>query len=264
MLSSCVIKTQVHDEVIKKLKESKKTMNSLGNQRDTPEQQRRVLLQIVSAFQDITRDAIATNYGAHAVLDDHDSCHLATRISSRNALFSDDLALFGHTYAFGLPADESEPEYLEELESLTQSRKSNENNDLREILVESEGIEAPIQSDILVWIKKIYQSSRGFELGTFNHTLLSTLIKKQTVRWPSLTCGYISDIVSYVHVFIESVLEEVCNNRRWSSSIMSILREMLLESYQQAISTAQFLLKIEREGTPITLNHYLNDNLEKW
>lgn len=38
----------------------------------------------------------------------------------------------------------------------------------------------------------------------------------------------------------------------------------LVKKYKHAMSTVDFLLRIEREGTPTTLNHYFNDNLEKW
>jgi hypothetical protein len=34
------------------------------------------------------------------------------------------------------------------------------------------------KSGILTWMNTIYRESRGFEIGTFNHTLLPALMKK--------------------------------------------------------------------------------------
>jgi hypothetical protein len=40
--------------------------------------------------------------------------------------------------------------------------------------------------------------------------------------------------------------------------------DLLLEKYQSATSHVKFLLKIKLDGTPAKLNHYFNENLEKW
>ena len=43
---------------------------------------------------------------------------------------------------------------------------------------------------------------------------------------------------------------------------MSLLMDRLMEKYQSAISHVKFLLEIELDGTPATLNHCFNENLE--
>lgn len=53
-------------------------MKSLGKKREMPEQQRQVLLEIVSSFQDIARHAFGTNYGAHSFFDTNAEARLAT------------------------------------------------------------------------------------------------------------------------------------------------------------------------------------------
>ena len=45
--------------------------------------------------------------------------------------------------------------------------------------------------------------------------------------------------------------------------LMSILMDDLMAKYKTAFDSARLLLRLERMGTPITLNHYFNDNLEK-
>ncbi|KAJ5490256.1 Dynamin [Penicillium expansum] len=276
----------VRSEVIKRLKDSKSLLQSLGVQRETAEQQRRVLLDVVSAFQEITQQALATNYGVNDMFDEDKDLRLATLVSLRNDVFSHNLAHYGHTYTFRSKPEETDGSVDDreerrndttdrnntpdtESQNVMQSRKSwdptrdTSVEDLGEILHVSEPVEPSIKGGILPWIEGVYSSSRGFEIGTFNHTLLSTLMKKQSVKWSILARGYISDIISVVHAFIRKALEVVSKDPQISSSIMSLLMDDLIEKYQQAISTVDFLLRIEREGTPITFNHYFNDNLEK-
>ncbi|OQD94374.1 hypothetical protein PENSOL_c026G02949 [Penicillium solitum] len=271
----------VRSEVIKRLKDAKALLQSLGAQRDTAEQQRRILLDAVSAFQEITQHALATNYGVSDAFDEDKNLRLATLVSVRNDLFSFDIAHHGHTYTFrpkpegtdGSVDDRDErsnnPIDAENPQNIMKSRKSWEPTrntsveDLDDILHVSEPVEPSIKRGILSWIEGVYSNSRGFEIGTFNHTLLSTLMKKQSIKWSVLAWGYISDIISVVHAFIRKALEVVCKDTQMSSKIMSLLMDDLVEKCKHAMSMVEFLLRIEREGTPVTLNHYFNDNLEK-
>lgn len=268
--------------MIKRLKDSKALLQCLGAQRDTAEQQRRILLDVVSAFQEITQHALATNYGVSDAFDEDKDLRLATLVSVRNDLFSFDIAHHGHTYNFRLKPEGTDgsvndrdemsntPVDTENPQNIMKSRKSWEPTrdtsveDLDDILHVSEPVEPSIKWGILSWIEGVYSNSRGFEIGTFNHTLLSTLMKKQSIKWSVLAWGYISDIISVVHAFIRKALEVVCKDTQMSSKIMSLLMDDLVEKYKHAMSTVEFLLRIEREGTPVTLNHYFNDNLEKW
>lgn len=117
---------------------------------------------------------------------------------------------------------------------------------------------------ITTWIGKLYKEAAGFEIGTFNHVLLATLIKKQSAKWPYIAWGYISDIITMVHTFIQKALLAASRDNRISVNILSLLMDDLMDKYRQAISVVDFILNIERAGTPMTLNRYLNDNIQKW
>jgi hypothetical protein len=41
------------------------------------------------------------------------------------------------------------------------------------------------------------------------------------------------------------------------------LSRELSQHYQKAPSSTEFLLEVEHSDTPLTLNHYFNDNLQK-
>ena len=126
----------------------------------------------------------------------------------------------------------------------------------------------PIQESktkgILPWIKNIYRQSRGFEICTFNSSILSSVLKKQSANWPSLAQGYICDVISTVHIFIRKASTVSCRDQKLGENILSLVLDDLIDKSRHALSTTNFLLQIEREGTPMTQNHYLNSNLKKW
>lgn len=274
-------------EVSKELKASKKSLEILGRERENPEQQRSVLLEIVSRFQGITQQALTTNYGACDKFDVDQSLRLATLVVNRNSLFEHELAFWGHEYAFESQyakkagedqssdeqdgaedshdsTSENDSHGQDKQDALIRSRKTEGRDDLRDILHESMEISRVAKQGISSWIQKLYHEACGFEIGTFSPSLLSTLMKKQSTKWPILAQGHISDIITIVHNYICKALTIACCDSKIFSQILSLLMDDLLEKYRQAMSMTDFLLRIERESAPMTLNHYLNDNLRKW
>lgn len=90
----------VRSEVTKKLKVTRKDLESLGIERQTADQQRMVLLDIISFFQEITQQALTTNYSVHDIFDTDEDFRLATLVSNRNITFSNHVQKWGHTFSF--------------------------------------------------------------------------------------------------------------------------------------------------------------------
>ncbi|PYH98935.1 dynamin [Aspergillus ellipticus CBS 707.79] len=273
----------------KRLKACKKALESMGEERESIEQQSKYLLEIVSKFKQMTENALQTNYGSQDAFDDEPDLRLATVVANRNALFSDEVSTRGHTFTFmshdhdddsdaprsgkavsptssvraetgHLNDDDDDNE--DERNSIP-SRKVKSCSDIEDILHDCIPIQDSQTKGILAWIENIYRQSRGFEIGTFNSSILSSVFKKQSAKWPSLAEGYVCDIISMVHNFIKKALILSCGDKALSQNILSFLLDDLIEKYRQALSTTNFLLRIEREGTPMTQNHYLNSNLQK-
>ena len=80
-------------------------------------------------------------------------------------------------------------------------------------------------------------------------------IKRQSVKWKELALGNISDIMTLVYTFVVDLLRVVCPVRRVQRGILSLLMDRLMEKYKSATSHVEFLLEIELDGTPATLNH---------
>ena len=193
-------------------------------------------------------------------------------------MFSNDMTQYGHEHDFEINApqkpDTSDAAVSDEdikgsegspcEGKATESRKVEDMPDLEEILADSTEISQPLQGDIRSWIEKQYRASRGFEIGTFNFALLSDIMKRQSCKWTDLAHGYVSDVIIMVHGFICKALSLACLDTRVCQSLQSVLMDRLLGRYQRAVDEVTFLLYVERTGTPMTLNHHLNDTLEEW
>lgn len=271
----------MRSEVSKRLKECKSDLESLGEERESSEQQSKYLLEVVSKFQRITGNALTANYGIQDAFDEEPDLRLATLIANRNAVFSNDFATQGHVYGFKSHGRDDDSENQPTTTSVSfdadlvdmegdkepnfiPSRKLNGCSDIEDILHDCVQIQGSHARGILTWIENLYQESRGFEIGTFNSSILSSVLKKQSAKWPLLAEGYICDIISMVHVFTSKALNISCGDQRLGQNILSFLIDDIIEKYRHALSMTDFLLRIEREGTPMTLNHYLNSNLQKW
>ena len=122
---------------------------------------------------------------------------------------------------------------------------------------------APQQDSIFHWIESMYRNSRGFELGTFDPSLLPIIFQEQSKKWDGLALAYISDVIRVIHSFLKDLLSALCPDARVRSNLWASISDELLERYKKAISHTHFLLGVERNGTLLTTNHYFNDNLQK-
>ena len=237
------------------------------------EQQYRYLLDMATRFQSLTSLALKAQYGGDDVFDESPSLKLATAVVHRNAVFSEDIERLGHTKEFAPETKESSSSDVGESRLSRLSLKEWEGSraeeyvkahpELEDVLDLDTKVSDLPQSDILAWLEGEYSSCRGFELGTFDASLLTIMWKKQSVNWDKLTRGYISDIICLVHAFTTELLSAICLDRRVRTGLTSVLMDQLLQRYQRAIDHCNYILKVERVGNPHTQNHYFSENLEK-
>jgi len=191
---------------------------------------------------------------------------LATQAINRGEVFAKALDSHGHVYRFQ-PKSTSIQSGILELSIPPQAdvevRTVKDHPDIEDLTHENASVPAPSDDDIIDWIDELYRDSRGFELGTFDATILGVILKEQAANWGYLAHGYISDMIALVHNFIVVVLQQVAPSRRVSDGIRSLLLDDLTKMYRDAINHTQFLLDIELRGTPATYNHYFNENLQK-
>ncbi|CAK47954.1 hypothetical protein M747DRAFT_264994 [Aspergillus niger ATCC 13496] len=205
--------------------------------------QRSYLVDVMSSFQTIVSHALNSNYGADDAFEDDAILRLATRVVNRNDIFSNDVAQWGHQHHFGLGASEDD-QTSSDGDLLT--RKVDTVGDLEGIVDEPISVSFPLRGGIHSWIEELYRASRGFEIGTFNGTLLSTMMKSQSTKWVALAKGYISDIIIMVHEFIVHALNRACPDAPLCHTVQLFLMDRLLETYQKGIAKVDFLLFVER------------------
>ena len=281
-----LIDSQVKSEVAKRLKTSKQALHDLGAKRQTPAEQYQYLIEMSMKFQSIVVDALATNYGRHGMFWDHPSLRLVTAAVNRSETMAEMFAKHGHTYEFeGLSAidmtkvgdassdkDSGSEEQDQESNASDPSGQSGTSSvrefiartSVDDLLPSTLAVAAPKRGEVFDWLRSIYRDSRGFEIGTVNPTLLATLMKEQSRKWVDIALGYVADVIVLTHTFVSDLLQQVCPTRRVREGVLSLLMEHLCIRYKAAIKHVEFLLAVELGGTPSTLNHYFNDNLQKW
>jgi hypothetical protein len=252
-----------------------KSLEALGPKRQTRAEQHRFVMEIALEFQRIATLAVHSNYSRTDLFDKYPSLRLATAAVNRAETFSDVMATKGHAFDFNSDHRGDIPD-KSDLETKALKNLSIDNDDAVNVRTEPDHpdiadlthkavlLPEPLHGSILGWLKDVYRQSRGFELGTFDASLLAVTLKRQSVKWRELALGYISDIITMVHAFVKDLLQHITPNENVRMGIESLLMDELEKKYQNAMSHVNFLLDVELEGTPATHNHYFNDTLEKW
>ncbi|SMY28870.1 unnamed protein product [Zymoseptoria tritici ST99CH_1A5] len=257
---------KVKSEVRIRLDARQKRLADLGPERSTAMDQMAYLTRMASQFQRLVTLALNANYGADDVFKNNVHLRIAPAVMTRMKTFSDNMAQGGHEYEFlhdssgGASPPTGNP--FASMNTFPTRLEFNVEG-IEEVLYPDTEIKMPKPLGMETWLKGVFQGNRGFELGTFNTTILSTAMKQQSEKWTAITRGFLSDIIVMVHRFITAALGVVCRDQDIRVALENTLSEDLMKRYLAAIENAKFLLKVESCDTPTTLNHYFNDNLQK-
>ncbi|KAL8908438.1 MAG: hypothetical protein Q9171_005457 [Xanthocarpia ochracea] len=253
--------SHVRMDVVQQLQLNEKALKGMGPSRESKERQQRYLLDIADRYQTMTTQALEAHYYSDDAFDSRSSLKLATIVVERNEIFSNDIWRHGHTMKFtqGATGDEDDSD-AESEEGMIDTRYRQHPDELSELLYNT-SISAAPKEGIMDWIEEVYKGSRGFEIGTFDASLIPILWKKQSSNWDKLALGYISDIISAVHTYIWTLLCELCPDDKVARGLLLLIQDKLIERYNRGIDKTRSILQVERE--PMTYNHYLADNLKK-
>ncbi|KAL8721074.1 MAG: hypothetical protein Q9181_007788 [Wetmoreana brouardii] len=256
-------------------------LQALGPERSSKTEQRGYLLRIATSFQYLVSHALDAYYGRDAVFASHDELRLATVVKELQEEFSTTMRLEGHTRDFGPskngervgasyvvnqtePGDDSDLESSPNQESrLLLTVDSERRSELRRTLSNLKKPTDKPHDNIDTWIRREYNRSKGFEIGTINPSLLPVLYHEQMKYWQYYTMEHIDRVIEATHSFIFSLLRHVCPNAAIGDHFWARLIGPLLLSYDKAIAHAKLLLEIEELGNMRTLNHYFALTLKK-
>ncbi|XXG99120.1 Vacuolar protein sorting-associated protein 17 [Hypoxylon texense] len=265
-------------DVAKELSTLRSQLDKMGPSRSNQHTQRAYLNKMSEEFQTLARDALNAYYTGNPIFEEKHQFRLITRVVEAREKYSEIMLEKGHTRPF---ADDQEP-HKKDTESgkpppppLSDSSDDIDNcelfehngyPELEEIFDAADTI-VPKPSggdDIFEYIEAVYRDSRGQELGTFGGALVSTMFKEQSKKWKHITLSFVGGVIVAVHRFIVEAIREICPDSRVRDELWDgYLLEELQVSYRRAMDHAKFLLEIEREGVPLTLDHYFNENLQK-
>ena len=139
----------------------------------------------------------------------------------------------------------------------------NEYPELEDLVPEDVSYSLPENKNIMDWIGEEYRNARGFGLASIGPSILPTIWQEQSKKWEGITLNYISDIVSLVQDFVYRALAHLCPDESVRSGLWAVLQDQLIDKYRAAIGHVKFIIQVERCGTPLTTNHYFNENLQK-
>lgn len=236
-------------------------LSALGYSRETPADKSKFLLDMATQFQELTQQALSTEYAGDEIFDRCPELKIATLVRNRSELFGRVFEKYAHAYDFDLGVATTSVD--DENAETRKVRREPQLIDLDDIIGDiDDEIDIPEKGKILEWLKALYHNSRGFELGTFQASILSNSMRKQAVKWEAIAIGYISDIIVMVHKFIVVLLEHVCSDKTVRAELMAVLMEKLAVQYRKAIDHVHFLLQVECTESPGTLNGYFNMALQ--
>lgn len=263
---------ELRSEARKKLVEAQDQRDALGPPRQTDREQQQYIAQIAAKFQGIVRAALATDYSAHPVFDDHEM-RLITYLVNFTHSFDTTMRNIGHTHSF-----QKGGETTEDALGSKSADKGNEALDdddwLRDFLGENPELDGIVNlvklqdSSFSVakgngeWIEALYHGSRGIELGTFSPTVLASAFRDQSVKWDLISERYMSRVILTIHYFIKEVLAVACTDSKTRQRLEEIIIDDLVARYKTGMDSAKFLVQVERQQRPYTVNQYFNSNLQ--
>lgn len=250
------------------MRAAEKKLKGLGPARQGPIQQRQYLMRVAGEFQEIVSSAIGAQYSSSPdFFDENDNRRVSTRARQRAEEFSELMTKSGHKFDFAEISDEADElkKCLLGLEVVVETTRSiAESDDIEDIVSVDVDVEDPYDEGILGWLTEVYKSSVGFELGTFNSSLLRTTMQKQSQKWKDIAKGYISDIIAITHYFVSSLLQYIIPDSRVLEGLSSRLSDHLRAKYLEALEKTDSLLRVELEGTPATHNSIFAETLNQW
>jgi len=232
-------------------------------------EQSRYLLDMASKFQDVVTKALNTDYGSSDVFTVSANLKIATLVRNRDERFSDQMASLGHWVEFQPPTSTDghiAPPVAAKSEDRC-VRAYPDHPDVADILTYQDTLvdrcedhEDPNRK-IMQLLEDIHKTSRGFELGTFQASILPNAMKTQSVNWEKLAMGYVSDVIVLVHNFVTDLLKEVCLDEQVRETLHAVLLEGLMEFYNKSISFTNLILTVERAEVPSTMDNSFAMNL---
>ena len=220
---------------IEKLHETtSRTLDGMGQARDTSSNQRQYLTSIATKYQRHVSDSLAGHYSPD-LSDDH-VLKLRKHLRDLDDRFDNDMRYGGHTRIFRVIEDE-DAEF---------SRNPGK----------------PAEESIYDWIRRVYRNSRGAELpGTIHPAVMESLFRQQSSNWKGIAEDYFQHTKETIEHYNQAILYELVADREVLARMQSFLEAKAVEAFASAATEVQKVINDER-GMLKTVNHYFAETLQ--
>ncbi|ORY19613.1 P-loop containing nucleoside triphosphate hydrolase protein [Clohesyomyces aquaticus] len=224
-------------EVVKDIEQlSSSTLEELellGPSRQTNADQRRFLMRLANAYQQDVINALSGNYAPE--LDGDDPLKLRMHIRKLSDEFGIVMAQLGHAKMFQTVEGGIDQEFY---------RSHGESE------------------DILEWIRRLYQESRGAELpGTVNPRVPENTLRQQSGPWKNIATVHIDTVSEVVRKFNDAVFISRISDDELRRKLTAKLSRGHKATHNNANQQLFTILNDERGGILQTVNHYFADTL---
>jgi hypothetical protein len=222
-------------EIEDQARETQDSLELLGPSRQTPVEQRRVLLRIGLTYQNDVMRALSGNYDQDLSADR--TLKLRLRIRELNDEFAEDMNRKGHARAFRTIKDEVDQEF---------SRPSDSGD----------------EENIYSWIRTLYRDSRGVELpGTVNPAVLQSMFRQQAAPWDELAQKYFDSICKSLSAFNAKVFAAKIPDDDLKQNLRARLQPLERSAFGRAKGCLMQILRDEKEGILQTVNNYFAETV---
>ncbi|KAK0747892.1 P-loop containing nucleoside triphosphate hydrolase protein [Apiosordaria backusii] len=266
---------------------AEKERDELGPSRGNDTEQRIFLSHIADKFQELVKASLEARYHLYPAFEGSVHLRLATLMAFLAENFKQEFEVKAalRNFEYGDPesddfddydgiGDDVKDEGLESsgsclrnssaaaktiklLKSATQDLDPEKFPELGDIICLEYDVGYP-EDGIMEWIKNLYVGSRGMELGHYSDAVQASAWREQSSKWPIMSRTFASRAIMVVQRFITDTLGIVCPDSTLRETLWSCVQEEVLQRYKTATDFLEYLLSVERELNPYTLNKHFN------
>ncbi|KAF3050536.1 hypothetical protein E8E11_009925 [Didymella keratinophila] len=273
-------------EMQAKLNDTNAELMKLGDKRETPAEQRMVLMKIAMRINHIIAQAVNGHYlheffgtvDLQASVDSNNNIRrFRAVIQNLNHEFAENMRLRGHTYSFegeedkNKPADPSlngEPEQVAKSGGKPEQEKKQKASKASKRAAAKDGDYLPkpkkiSYDDAMGWVKDTIVRCRGHELpGSVNPEVTSHLFWEQSDPWREITLDHIVKVRAVCKEFIHQILDYAAPTEFIKPLQQLIVNSVLKDTHEDAKIEFRKLLK-DNCRHPSTYDHTYSDSLQK-
>ena len=222
-------------------------LKSLGNSRETHEQQRTYLILMAETFQHLTRDALRGSYcdpffNPSPIKGHHKMARLRTEIQNLNIAFAHAMYRKGHTWEI-TEGDNASPMKFGSLSS-------------DEVQTYDAALPAPTKVSRSTFLstqigRHVRESRPAGLLSFINPWVLGTVFKEQSLPWKCIANGHLQFVFSAVQSYVDVTLQSLTDPRTGNLLKRKHIDAELAKRKTAYEAKVQELLKPFEEGDPI-------------